>query len=333
MPKYSDILSRNDIDISSHIGHKNLELPIISSPMDTVTESEMACEMSFNGGMGIIHRYNTVEEQSRIIKEASKSAHILAAAVGVKGDYLERSQEIINLGCDIICIDVAHGDHLLVKNAIEAIRKLDSEIHIMAGNVATGDAFVRLAQWGANSIRVGIGGGSICSTRLQTGFGVPNMSAIFDCVTKWNIQEKIHRKPIYKPSLIIDGGISKAGDIVKALAAGADAVMCGSLLSGTKETPGELINMGQGSLSKNYRGMASKEAMKSGGKTASPEGIATTVSYKGPVKPILDDLKGNIKSGFSYAGARDLYELRKNAQFIKQSSAGQRESFTHILNR
>lgn len=176
-------------------------------------------------------------------------------------------------------------------------------------------------------------GGSICSTRLNTGFGVPNLSAIFDCETAWNNSPL--KNTMHKPALIIDGGIRNAGDIVKALAAGADFVMCGSLLSGTDETPGKILtDEDSGKRFKSYRGMASRESQTDfSGVSSAPEGIATHVSYKGPLKPILDDLAGNIRSGLSYCGANNLHELRRNVTFIRQSHAGLNESFTHILKK
>lgn len=293
--------------------------------------------------MGIIHRYCSIERQVEILKkrESVNCYFPVGAAIGATGDYFERAQALLAAGANIICVDVAHGDHILVKNALEKLNNLPNrkEFHLMAGNVATGEGFIRLAQWGADSIRVGIGGGSICSTRLNTGFGVPNLAAIFDCVNEWNkrIQDlrKHKTKNIpQKPALIIDGGVRNAGDIVKALAAGADFVMCGSLLAGTDETPGELVNMGQGMTEKSYRGMASREAQTDfKGSSSAPEGIATMVPYKGSVAKILNDLEGNIKSGFSYAGAKNIAELQQNAHFIKQTHAGQKESFTHILVR
>ena len=335
VPKHSEIKSRKDIDIGNKLGKLHFSLPIISSPMDTVTESDMALAMSRQGGLGIIHRYNGILEQSTQVLGVtcmSDKPHIVGAAIGVTGDYLERSQELLKIGANIICIDVAHGDHILVKEAIEVLEKHTdrSKYHLMAGNVATGDGFIRLAEWGVDSIRVGIGGGSICSTRLNTGFGVPNLAAIFDCVNTWPLR-KITRQN--KPALIIDGGVRNAGDIVKALAAGADFVKCGSLLAGTDESPGEIITQ-HGYDFKVYRGMASFEAQNDfKGTSSAPEGISTTIPYKGLVKPILERLAGNIQSGFSYAGARNIVELRKNAQFIKQTHAGQHESFTHILSK
>lgn len=332
VPQYSDIESRKEIDISTTIGAEReikLETPIISSPMDTVTEGEMASAISELGGIGIIHRYNTIEQQISILKSANPNKNIVGAAVGVTGDFLERTKELISNGASIICIDVAHGNHILVKKAVEQIGYLSGHFHIMAGNIATAGAYWNLCDWGVDSVRVGIGGGSICSTRINTGHGVPNLHALSSIA-----DERKWRGPDKKwPSIIIDGGIKNAGDIVKALALGADAVMCGSLLAGTTEAPGELLNI-NGKAVKQYRGMASREAQNNWrGSSSSPEGISTTIPYKGSVKPILEDLIGNIKSGFSYSGSRNLTELRKNAKFVKQTSAGQAESFTHILYR
>lgn len=340
VPKYSEIESRKEVDISSDLGFLKLDLPIISSPMDTVTEDEMAITMGCHGGLGIIHRYCTIERQVEMVKKKNdvNCPVIVGAAIGATGDFLERADALIQAGAQVICVDVAHGDHIVVKRALEALNKFQTRpsFHLMAGNIASGAGFIRLAQWGVDSIRVGIGGGSICSTRINTGFGVPNLSAIFDCVNEWNNWHPVanpSNKP-KKPSLIIDGGVKTAGDIVKALAAGADFVMCGSMLAATKETPGEIVNIGQGMTEKSYRGMASKEAQEAfKGTWTSKEGIATFLTYKGSVVPILNDLAGNIRSGFSYAGARNINELRQKAQFIKQTHAGQRESFTHILNR
>lgn len=174
VPQYSDIKSRKTVDITSYVGYRSyrrLELPVISSPMNTITEDKMCCKMSFEGGLGIIHRYNTIEQQIQIVKKAIEGgSFLLGAAVGITGDFLERTQELLKLGVEVICLDVAHGHHILMKEAIEKIKCLPNIdlCHIIAGNVATGDGFLDLYHWGADSIRVGIGGGSICSTRLNT---------------------------------------------------------------------------------------------------------------------------------------------------------------------
>jgi len=331
IPKFSTITSRTEVDLRINLDPKiELSLPVISSPMDTVTEVNMAVAISKAGGLGIIHRYNSIEQQGKLVTAAKEAgAKFVGAAVGSTGDFYERASELIKWGVDVVCVDVAHGHHQNVKEAIEKIKNHPShyKFHLMAGNVATGKGFQDLSDWGADSIRVGIGGGSICSTRLQTGFGVPNLAAIFDCV-----QTQAYKSG--KTKLIVDGGIKNSGDMVKAFAAGAHFVMCGSMLAGTDESPGETFINSDGVKMKNYRGMASREAQTDWrGKSSAPEGISTFIKHKGSVVPILQDIHGNIQSGYSYAGARNFHELAGKVEFIQQTSAGLGESFTHILNR
>jgi len=323
VPQYSGIETRSEISLSSQLG-KNLQFatPIIASPMDTVSGEEMAITLSKLGGVAIIHRYNTAAEQADIVRSVKRVGERVGAAVGTTGDYLQRVETLQRAGVDFICIDVAHGHHMLVHKAIKEIRAAYPEIHIMAGNVATAQAFSALQEWGADSIRVGIGGGSICSTRIQTGHGVPNLTAIIECAAVATTA-----------TLIADGGIKNAGDIVKALAAGADFVMLGSLLAGTDEAPGEVVeSLLHATRFKSYRGMASREAQEEWrGKSSAPEGIATMIPCKGSIVNVFNDLVGNIKSGLSYSGAVDIDGLFAIAQFIRQTSAGQAESSTHIL--
>tara|TARA_Y100000034_G_scaffold134707_1_gene203927 strand:+ start:3775 stop:4779 length:1005 start_codon:yes stop_codon:yes gene_type:complete len=321
-PRYSEIKSRREIDIGNHLSATAyLELPVISSPMDTVTESEMSYAIHNEGGLGVIHRYNTIEEQVALIK---KTTGFTAAAIGATGDYEERACALFDAGSRYLCLDVAHGHHVLVKTALKTLRDIfGDKVHLMAGNVATLEAYNDLADWGADSIRVGIGGGSICSTRTSTGHGVPTFQSIHDCSYS-------DRRDV---KLIADGGIRNSGDIVKALAAGADFVMLGSMLAGTDESPGEIFTSGNKKY-KVYRGMASRIAqMDWRGKSSSPEGISTTIPYKGPVADILRDIAGNVRSGFSYSGVNSLRELQSEAKFIRQTPAGQYESSTHILRR
>ena len=321
VPQYSDIRSRSEVDISGRLGELKLTLPIISSPMDTVTESEMARTMRSEGGVGVIHRYNTIFEQCEMVKKAGVG---VGAAVGVTGDFVERAQALCGNGASFVCVDVAHGHHILMKEALEKLRdNLPDDFHIMAGNVATLEGFNDLADWGANSIKCNIGGGSICTTRVQTGHGLPGLQTILECA-----------KSDRDAKIIADGGLKNAGDIVKALAAGADFAMLGSLLAGTDESPGIVFEGTNGVKYKQYRGMASKEAQHDWrGRTASLEGVATTIAYKGPVGEILSLLENNIRSGFSYSGARNLTELQSNAEFVVQTSASQVESSSHILLR
>ncbi len=327
VPQYSDIESRRALHTSNELdASTTLDLPIISSPMDTVTEYSMAYAMFSNGGLGIIHRYNSIEEQSKIVgymKDESDGRGIIGAAIGVTGDYQERAHELVKSGASVLCVDVAHGHHSMMREALKHLKEAHGRnAHIMAGNVATGEGCLALASWGADSVRVGIGGGSICSTRLVSGHGIPTFQSVIDCVGAGC--------PV---PIIADGGMKTSGDVVKALAAGADFVMLGSMLAGTDQSPGEVFYNGNKKY-KVYRGMASSEAQVNWrGKTSTPEGISTTIPYKGDVNNILDDLRGGIQSGMSYSGARTITELQARAQFIRQTPAGQAESYTHILSR
>ncbi len=354
VPKYSSVKSRKDVDLSVEMDNINWvpRLPIISSPMDTITEKDMAIHMLRRGGLGVIHRYNSIKDQALIVSdvfetllsEDNNAVNAIAAAVGVSGDYLERAEALYSAGARILCVDIAHGHHTLMKTALQELRSnFGNTVHLMAGNVATLDAFNDLADWGANSIRVGIGGGSICSTRIQTGHGMPTLQSVIDC-------SKSDRDVL----LIADGGIRTSGDIVKALAAGADFVMIGSLLSGTDETPGEVYTEqastgdyiasvspaglaeyveSVGRKYKKYRGMASKEAqVEWRGYQSSEEGVATTVDYKGSVSSILNSLETGIRSGLSYSGATSLRDLQALATFTKQTYSGVSESSTHIFD-
>ena len=331
VPQYSTVKSRTDVNLTQYLGANapaiSLGIPIISSPMDTVTGVDMATAMNQAAGLGIIHRYSTIEEQAHMVLSVRCSSgyrHNLGAAIGVTGDFEERAAALCKAGAKVLCLDVAHGHHVLVERALKTLKDIyGNDVHLMAGNVATLEGFNDLADWGADSIRCGIGGGSICTTRIQTGHGVPGLATIFECA-----QSDRDAK------IIADGGIKNSGDIVKALAAGADFVMLGSLVAGTIETPGQLLSYTDGSKRKAYRGMASKKAQELWrGKSGTPEGIATTVHYKGSVKGVINDLVGGIKSGCSYSGASNLKELRTKAVFIQQSSAGKLESSAHILAR
>jgi IMP dehydrogenase len=326
VPQYSDIASRSEIDIGTDLtkGVK-LSLPVIASPMDTVSESAMAKAMDKRGACAIIHRYNDIEAQVKHIRRviARMPSAIVGAAVGISNDYVERAIAIHKAGASFVCVDVAHGHHSLLKLALKELRYvLGDDYHIMAGNVATLNGVNDLSDWGADSVRCNIGGGSICSTRIQTGHGVPGLQTIIECA-----------KTDRDVKIIADGGIKNSGDMVKALAAGADAVMCGSLLAGTTESPGDLFYE-DGHRWKTYRGMASKEAQLNWrGRYSSFEGVASRVPYAGHAKSILEDLERGIRSGFSYSGARNLIELQAKAQFIEQTVSGLAESKTHITTR
>lgn len=331
VPQYSNIESRSQISLVTDMGNGLvLGLPIIASPMDTVSGVSMCSAIDGVGGVGIIHRYNTVEEQTQIAQGSIEAGvKNVGAAVGVTGDYIERSQSLYDVGVRTLCIDVAHGHHVLVKKAIGRLREVfGDDIHLMAGNVATLEGFDALASWGANSIRCNIGGGSICTTRIQTGHGVPGLHTLFECAASEFAGDV---------KIIADGGIRNSGDIVKALAAGADAVMLGSMLAGTSESCGQIVYSynpvtGERETMKAYRGMASEEAQNDWrGRTSSLEGVATQIPFKGDVGPILAKLEGGIRSGLSYSGATTVAELHSKAKFIRQTNAGRVESGAHVL--
>jgi len=324
VPQYSDIRSRSEIDISTDLGKGlKLNLPIMSSPMDTISENQMATAIGGVGGTAVIHRYNSIEAQSEMVSNVEQPC-VVGAAIGIGGDYLERANALVSAGAKFLCVDVAHGHHIMMKEALHELRKLfGDDYHLMAGNVATLKGISDLSDWGADSVRCNIGGGSICSTRIQTGHGMPGLHTIMECATTDR-----------DVKIIADGGIKNSGDMVKALAAGADAVMVGSLLAATTETPGAVTMDIDGVGWKTYRGMASKEAqIEWRGKYSSYEGVTTRLRHRGSVGPILEDLERGIRSGFSYSGARNIKEFHSTAQFIRQTASGLYESKAHINNR
>lgn len=258
----------------------------------------------------------------------SQGRLVVGAAIGITKDTFERTAALVEAEVDMIVVDSAHGHS---KNIIETVRKLREtypDLLIVAGNVATGEATRDLIEAGASVIKVGIGPGSICTTRVIAGIGVPQITAIYDCATVANE---------YNVPIIADGGIKYSGDITKAIAAGASAVMIGSLFAGTEESPGE-SEIYQGRRFKVYRGMGSIAAMKSGSKDRYfqenesklvPEGIEGRVAYKGPLKDTIHQLIGGLRSGMGYCGTRNLEELRMDTQFIRITNAGLRESHPH----
>ena len=334
IPQYSSVLP-SDTNISLNLT-KNifLQVPFLSSAMDTVTESEMAIAIAKEGGIGIIHRNLNIKSQTKEIIRVKKKKLIVGAAVGTNYEDIERAQTLIDNGCDLIVIDTAHGHSKKVINTLLKIKKINSKIPICVGNIATGEAAKRLYNSGADIIKVGIGPGSICTTRMVAGIGVPQISAIMD------VKRALKSR---KVKIISDGGIKFSGDIVKALAAGADAIMMGSIFAGTEESPGKKFKV-KGKIYKQYRGMGSIGAMSSGSanryfqknfKDKSkfvPEGVEGRVEFKGNVSKIIYQLKGGLRSSMGYIGAKNLKQLKKNAKFIKITKAGFYESMVHSVD-
>ena len=335
VPRYSDIPSRNDIKLHTLLTKRyGLLNPIVASPMDTVCELEMAYKMFMLGGVGCVHRFNTIEEQSNIVKELYKRIFFselpkvewnvgcgippIMAAIGVSENDKERATKLVESGCNVILIDVAHGHHKNVKNILDWCQKnLDDKVDYIAGNIATSEAAQELESWGVDGLRVGIGGGSLCTTRIKTGFGIPNVSCLEDIVS------------VAKTPVMADGGIRTSGDISKALALGASQVMLGSLIAGTDEAPGDIIETTNG-LYKRYRGSASLETKVTHGQvTRNVEGESTTIPYKGGVKFIVNGLIDGIKSALSYGGARDLKQF--NPSYVVVTNSGLNEAKPHLL--
>jgi IMP dehydrogenase len=325
-PRFSSIESRfnGSIDLSTEIlpGIK-VKVPMISANMDTVTGFRLAEKMRQLGGLGIVHRFLELSEHFSELQSIS-SPRVVCIGVSEKDierlKFLQESVGQEGFSLEGVLIDIAHGHSVAMLKQIEEVKKI-SGLPIMAGNVATYDGCLDLLRAGADSVKVGVGGGSVCSTRIQTGNGVPQLTAIMEC----------HRAmaSFSKATLIADGGIKNSGDIVKCLAAGADAVMIGNLFAATEESPGNIISRGN-SLVKAYRGMASFSAQKAWkGAVTSIEGENIELPYKGALEPIFQRLVAGILSGFSYQNAHSIRELQKNAVFIKQTSAGYRESLPH----
>ncbi len=329
IPRHSSISSRSEVKLSTNLGNLKLKLPILSSNMDTVTEGLMAATIGQIGGAGVLHRFGSSGDQWNWAKMAKDVGAPIILSVGLDLSLIRFYQEVENqFGLDGLCVDVAHGDHSRVVEIIKIIRKEMPVVNIIAGNVATGDGALRLCEAGANVIKVGIGPGSVCSTRIMTGHGVPQLSAIIDVV------EKTRLLGGNLPSIIADGGIRTPGDIVKALAAGANAVMLGSLLAGTQESPGDII-LHDGQAYKSYRGMASYDVQKEKRADRAPqvEGVSAKVPYKGPVALIINHLTNGIRSGFSYSGANNIRELQANAEFMIVTANGVKESAPHHPSR
>lgn len=345
-PQYSNVSSRNEPSLSFDSGSFKFKLPLISSPMDTVTEAEMAYAMLKAGGFGIIHRACTIKKQTSIVIQYKELAKIyeddsnipIAAAVGVSGDYQERINALVDVGVNILCFDTSHGHNKLMRDALTWTKTNHPTVYLIAGSIATAEGYAFLANNGADAVRVGVGNGSICSTRLNTGFGVPQVSALLE-IAKAKVQEGLtinaQRISINRDAAVIaDGGCRHPGDIVKALALGANFVMLGSLLAGTFQAPGETFDI-EGVPYKAYRGMASKEAQEAFNKVkTSIEGVATTIPLKGCVLNILKDYEMNIKAALSYAGCFNLEQFRSDfygPSVMRVSSLSNRESDTHIF--
>jgi IMP dehydrogenase len=352
-PGYTDF-SRDDVDCRTQLTKNiKLDLPLVASPMDTVTESGLAIALAEAGGIGFIHRNLTIEEQARQVTLVKKQKLCVGAAVGVSSGYEKRAKALADAGADCILVDSAHG---YSRPVVEAVKHLKQrfKVDVIAGSIATEDGAAALIEAGADGLRVGMGPGAICSTRIITGMGVPQLTGLLDTA---RIAKK-HKVPV-----IADGGINYSGDIVKALAAGASSVMMGRIFAATEESPGKIHELPaeqvpdrfrsilDGSASykfKAYRGMGSLAAIEKGKASQSEdeyhgnsyrdkkkvliaEGVEGMVPCSGSVNDVVVQLMGGVRSGFFYAGARNLAELWQKAKFIQITAASLGESHPHDL--
>ena len=347
VPKESDILPK-DVNLERKLTKRiTLKIPLISSPMDTITEHKMAIAMALCGGLGVIHKNMSLEAQAKEVElvknfneldsEENKASVdkngklLVAAAIGISDDRYKRIEKLIEAGADIIVIDTAHGHSQNVLKAIKEIKDLYSNIDVIAGNIATSDGAKALIDVGVDAIKIGIGAGSICTTRIIAGIGVPQLTAISDA-------SQIAKKN--NVGSIADGGIKYSGDIVKAFAIGADAIMAGGLFSSTYEAPGDVIII-DGKKYKPYRGMGSVGAMIQGSKDRYfqsevinkskfvPEGIEGVTEYKGHVADVIYQIIGGVRAGMGYVGAKNIGELQEKAEFVKITNQGLAESHVH----
>ena len=335
-PKYSEILPSETVIKTKLSKNLNLKIPIISSAMDTVTESSMAIAIAKLGGIGVIHRNLDIKRQILEIRKVKSKNLKVGAAVGAGPLEIKRAEALLKEKIDLIVVDTAHGHTKKVAEIVKKIKKLKSKkTTLCAGNISTIDAAKFLSKLGVDVIKVGIGPGSICTTRLVAGIGVPQLSAIMAA------RKGLGKKKIM---LVADGGIKFSGDISKALAAGADAVMIGSLFAGTNESPGKIIKK-NGKYFKSFRGMGSVGAMNKGSadryfqkkqKDPSkyvPEGVEGLVKYKGPIEKIVYQLIGGLKSSMGYLGSKNIKDLRNKPKFVKITKAGFYESMVHNIDQ
>jgi IMP dehydrogenase len=333
VPRYSNILpSQTSLD-TNLANNLKLKTPFLSSAMDTVTEARMAVAMAKSGSIGIIHRNLSIKTQCKEVQYVKKQNLLVGAAIGTSNDDLIRAKQLIDKGVDLIVIDTAHGHSEKVLKMLSKVKKINFKIPVSVGNIATGEAAKKLYNSGADILKVGIGPGSICTTRMVAGIGVPQITAIMD------VKKSLKNKKI---KIISDGGIKFSGDIAKALAAGADAIMMGSIFAGTDESPGKIFKY-KNKFYKNYRGMGSIGAMSSGSSNRYfqknhkdkskfiAEGVEGRVQYKGPINKIIYQLQGGLRSSMGYIGAKKISEIPRKAKFIKITKAGFYESMVHSV--
>ncbi len=324
VPQRSPVDSRESVDLSTGLADGlELSVPVLSAAMDTVTEAETAAAVAEAGGMGVVHRFLAPDRQAAMVRTVADDGHPVAGAVGVAESYVDRAAALVEAGAAMVVVDVAHGHMERALDAVERLAERFPETPLCAGNVVTREAVADLAAAGADCVKVGVGPGSHCTTREVTGFGVPQFTAVERCAAAADD---------HGVTVVADGGVRGSGDAVKALLAGADAVMMGGFLAGCEETPGEVVEI-DGERYKRSRGMSTAAAAEDREDkdvdVAADEGVEAVTEYVGPVGPRLEEFAAGIRSGLSYAGAHDLETARQNAEFMRVTPTTKRRNGAH----
>ncbi len=333
IPQKTSLSSRSKVNLSTQLTPKvKLKIPLVSANMDTVTESNLAIALAREGGIGIIHRFLSIDKQVEEVKKVKDKKLLVGAAVGIKNNYLERTKALIKAKSDVIVIDIAHGHSVFLIRVLKELVKKFPKTEFIAGNVATAQATKELIKNGASAIKVGIGPGALCSTRIVAGAGVPQLTAIIDCA-------QIAKK--YQVPIIADGGIKSSADIVKALAGGASTVMIGGLFAGCEESPALTfyrnnkkikLTRGMASLMANYDRQENDKTIKKDLKNYSAEGVEAVVPFRGSIVGFVRQMIGGVQSGFSYSGAKNIKELWEKSEFIQITQNSLIESKPHDVN-
>lgn len=326
VPQRSPVDSRRDVDLGTNLtGDIELDVPVLSSPMDTVTEAELAVALSRAGGFGTIHRFSTVEEQANEVREVTAAGQPVGAALGIDEDVLDRAEAVVAAGADCLMVDVAHGHLEKCLDAVGRVREAFPETPLVAGNVVTTDGVADLHAAGADCVKVGVGPGSHCTTREVAGVGVPQFTAVRECA-------RAARE--HGIRIIADGGVRSSGDAVKALLAGADTVMMGSFFAGTDESPAELVEH-DGRTYARSRGLASEAAGEARTDkledVTAEEGVEGLSPYRGPVAEAVAEFAAGIRSGLSYCGGHDVRAARENAEFVRVTGGAKEREGTHSI--
>ncbi len=328
VPQYSEVRSRKDVSTKIKLKNLELEVPIMSANMTSVVSLELCEELSRCGGISTVDQFRTLEDEAKLVAQIKANGKVVAAACGVTKDYRERTTALVGAGVDILVFDTPHADSLNAVEAVRWCREAYGELNIVCGNVGTGEGARRIFEAGADGVKVGVGPGAACLTRINAGVGYPQLDAVLECS---RVAREMGR------FIVADGGVSTSGNFAKAVAAGASLVMMGSVFAGSNESPGDLI-MNNGKQYKEYFGSTSvvgrthrvKQDIRHGGNPGEfVEGAAGLVPYRGSVAEIVEQYAMGLKSAMSYSNSHTIVDFWQRARFVQITSSGMRENGAH----